>query len=399
MDKGKNNLNKLRMYNVPEDEAELRKQQNRKNRYLQQYINSAGKSGYISEKEKVVKPYDSRGLDDFFRLHAAADIKVREKSRKLTLKNNLSIKFQAFGLLFALTAMVLGSFILTAHNAANSSDVFEHLWTEASAALTPIPKVVFYDPADYSDTCAERDLLLETIFYETLETLSQSTRAMGEQVGVRVSEERIRELVQRFGMTYIDQHAIGMPNGCELASLAMVISRDYRDITADDILERFLDRRIPVYYNGVLYGDDPSYYYIGDPRLSPGGFGIFAPGLTTAAHRILHAFDIPKTAHNISGASEEELFWHISQGNPVIIWYTINLAPVNWDYVWRLPDNTPYSYPLNQHCAVLVGYTDTTVTMYDPIFGIVEHDRELFLQRWSEVGPWRDRTRQAIVIK
>jgi predicted double-glycine peptidase len=48
---------------------------------------------------------------------------------------------------------------------------------------------------------------------------------------------------------------------------------------------------------------------------------------------------------------------------------------------------------------VLADYTDTTVILYDPTYGIVEYDRELFLRRWNEIGPFRDKTRQAVIIR
>ena len=115
-------------------------------------------------------------------------------------------------------------------------------------------------------------------------------------------------------------------------------------------------------------------------------------------NKILRSRGINRTAHDISGCSESELFANVSQ-HPVIIWYTLDLNPVRWGITWHLPDNRAYSYPLNQHCAVLVDYTNTTVILYDPTFGIIEYDRELFLRRWNEIGPYRDRTRQAVIIR
>ncbi|MCL2774938.1 MAG: C39 family peptidase, partial [Oscillospiraceae bacterium] len=130
------------------------------------------------------------------------------------------------------------------------------------------------------------------------------------------------------------------------------------------------------------------------------GYGIFSPGLVKTAQNTLDAYKIAKTAVNISGCSEQELFDYARQ-YPVIVWCTMNLQPVDWGkYYWHLlPNGKIYQYPGNEHCCVLVDYTDTTVKLYDPINGIVDYDKTLFLQRWNELGPYKDQTRQAVIIK
>ena len=191
-----------------------------------------------------------------------------------------------------------------------------------------------------------------------------------------------------------------MPNGCEVTSLAMILSRYIPNISPGEIVDKnYLPRAdLPVLYNGVYIGYDPTYYYIGNPEGM--GYGIFAPGLTTAAQNTIDAYKLGKTAANISGCSEKELFDYVSADYPVIVWCTMNLREVNWDrFYWHFPTGKIYRYPANEHCCVLVDYTDSTVRLYDPTNGITDCDRSMFLKSWNELGPYKNITRQAVIIK
>lgn len=218
--------------------------------------------------------------------------------------------------------------------------------------------------------------------------------------GANVSAETLLKFTQKHQMRYIHQIEDNMPNGCEVVSLAMVLSRYIPDISAHEINSgEYLPKKpLPELQNGVYIAEDPTNFYIGSP--DGAGYGIFAPGLAKAAVNTINAYKLDKTVTDISGCTEEELFKYVSDGYPVIIWHTIQLKPVNWErYYWHLPNGRIYRYPQNQHCSVLVEHTESTVTLYDPKSGIVEYDRALFLQRWNELGPYPEITRQAVVIK
>jgi uncharacterized protein YvpB len=182
----------------------------------------------------------------------------------------------------------------------------------------------------------------------------------------------------------------------------MVLSRYLPDITSHEIAEKYLPRaELPIYHQGVYIAEDPTYYYIGNP--AGRGFGIFAPGLQKAAQDTLDAYGINRTAVDISGCTEEELFSHITDGYPVIVFIPMRLQPVNWGHIasWHLMNSNwrLFRWPSPMHCAVLVDFTDTRITLYDPTVGIVDYDRALFIQRWNEMGPAQDNTRHAIVIR
>lgn len=212
--------------------------------------------------------------------------------------------------------------------------------------------------------------------------------------------ETFLRIFKKYNIKYINQIEDNMPNGCEVVSLAMVLSRYLPDISAHEISEKYLPRKnLPVYRDGIYFADDPTYYFIGNP--ADKGYGIFAPGLAKAAQDTVDAYKLDKTVYDISGCSEDELFKNITDGYPVIVWITMNLAPVKWGTIasWHLPNGKLYRWPSPMHCAVLVDFTDTNVTLYDPTYGIDEYDRNLFIQRWDELGAYSDKTRNAVVIK
>jgi len=327
-------------------------------------VDAAGAAGAVAggvigaRVSRVKKGAKVLGDEDFALLSRArarnrrrTALRFRVESPKLgVVKNNTSMKFQIFGLIAFMVTIVVGNMMFDAHRIPRENVSVE--WVAPSAAVPEPLSEVRFDSGVY------------------------------------------------FGMTHIDQRLEGMPNGCGIVSLAMVLSRDSAGISPRDINERFLDKRMFAHTeDGARIGYDPAYYYKGDPTLEWGGFGVFAPGLSNAANRAIEESGIARTAYDISGISEGELLEHVRQ-NPVIVWVTRGLEPVSWDYypTWRLPDGRPVHYPHNQHSVVLVAYTDTSVTVYDPASGVVDYDRGLFLQRWGEVGPWREQTRQAVVL-
>jgi len=264
-----------------------------------------------------------------------------------------------------------------------------------SAAEKKIAGSGEYTPGVF--TAAERDLnALETI--AAVQYIEQRPEIKTE---ISTTErQNVLRIVKKYNMKYINQNKINMPNGCEVVSLAMALSRYLPDITAGELADKYLPRSaLPVYHEGVYIAEDPTFYFIGDP--TGRGFGIFAPGLTNTANAALKAYKMNLTAVDISGCTEEELFGYVSDGYPVVVWITMRLAQVNWGSTatWHLPNWRLFRWPSPMHCAVLVDFTETLVTLYDPTAGVVNYDKELFLQRWNEIGPYPDNTGHALVIK
>ena len=71
-----------------------------------------------------------------------------------------------------------------------------------------------------------------------------------------------------------------------------------------------------------------------------------------------------------------------------MVWVTqdLNVQPYITD-CWQ-SDGTEYRWKAPLHCVVLIGYDQkaSTVTLADPLYGIVERDMELFETRWHQMG-------------
>ena len=74
-----------------------------------------------------------------------------------------------------------------------------------------------------------------------------------------------------------------------------------------------------------------------------------------------------------------------------MVWETINMLESYPSSKWTI-DNKEIQWYANFHCMVLIGWTEDTYIMADPLKGIVEYDKDVVLQRYNELG------KQAIVI-
>lgn len=80
----------------------------------------------------------------------------------------------------------------------------------------------------------------------------------------------------------------------------------------------------------------------------------------------------------MTGAAPEELYALVSQDTPVLVWVTIGMEDRRETKRWYTETGDYVDWSTNDHGAVLIGYTETTVTIGDPISGQVEYDRQQF---------------------
>ena len=239
-----------------------------------------------------------------------------------------------------------------------------------------------------------------TYSFESVAVLAQNENIFTGLDTVEYDPNQDRNIVGRYNIRYINQLSEDLPNGCEAVSLAMVLSQFIPNINPHEIIDKYLPKKPIGLYNGVYIGEDPTYYYIGDP--AGRGFGIFAEGITVTAEETLKAYNLDREreAINISGCSDEELFAYVESGYPVIVWGTLLMKPIQrGSHSWHLPTGQLYWYPGNQHCYILVEVSEDEVVLYDPREGTVTYDKSLFLTRWNEMGPYENVTRQAVVVR
>lgn len=142
-----------------------------------------------------------------------------------------------------------------------------------------------------------------------------------------------------------------------------------------------------LYYgaDGRLYGTDLNEYFIGDPFTEDGvicGTGA----IVTAADAYLEAAGSSLRAEDLTGTDPEELYRLVSEDQPVVVWVTISMADRGETEGWYTEDGEYVDWSHNDHGAVLIGYSGTTVTIADPISGQIEYDRQQFEEVFADRG-------------
>lgn len=180
-----------------------------------------------------------------------------------------------------------------------------------------------------------------------------------------------------------------LPSGCEITSLTCLLNYLGFDVTKIEMANKHL-KVTP--NGGVSYYE----YFVGSPYDS-NSFGCFAPVIVQAAQSYLSSVGkfSSYAVMDLSGSDPTELYWQVTEGNPVVVWATINMKePIERVY-WNLPDGTPEMWYIYEHCMVLSGYDLDTgkVEICDPLKGKVQYDMSVFEDRYKKLQS------QAVIVK
>ena len=170
-----------------------------------------------------------------------------------------------------------------------------------------------------------------------------------------------------------------LPTGCEAVSLTMALQYEGFDVSMITIAGDFL------LYN---YEDDNmAKGYVGDP-FSEEGAGCFPPALAATAECFFEDQEADYHAYNITGSTMEELYRYVANGTPVILWSTMYMAEPEFTQEDSEYDGHVYQWYRQEHCVVLSGYDyeNGTVTVNDPLEGIVLRDMEEFSRIYTRTG-------------
>ncbi len=186
-----------------------------------------------------------------------------------------------------------------------------------------------------------------------------------------------------------------LPTGCEITALTMTLN--YYGLSADKIqmASEYLPTTPAEFYRGddnLLYGPDLNQYFVGDPA-SADGYICGTKAICTAANRYLLKKKSPLRAADETGASTKDLYRWISGDMPVIVWVTINMEERRKTEGWYTEKGKYLSWSSNDHGAVLIGYTEDSVIIADPITGRVEYKKERFEEVFDSRG------RQCVILK
>ena len=178
-----------------------------------------------------------------------------------------------------------------------------------------------------------------------------------------------------------------LPNGCEITSLAAVLDFYGYDVDKTTLSDVYLPKA-PV--------GQANFYveFVGDPR-DDDAYGCYAPVIVATANSYLESVGSSSRAKNLTGATPDELYARVDQGQPVIVWATRYLEAGYYSVTWNV-DGQSMTWYTPEHCMVLVGYDkdNGTVSLADPMEGsVVKYDMDLFEQRYGELK------NQAVVIE
>lgn len=168
-----------------------------------------------------------------------------------------------------------------------------------------------------------------------------------------------------------------LPTGCEITALTMVLNYYGYSVDKTTMATVYLPTAPDdMYYDeyGVMHGADLNDYFIGDPE-SVYGYVCGTNAIVTAANSYLSDAYSSLSAKDITGYSPEELYELVSEDVPIVVWITIDMMERSETYGWYTDDGSYVEWSQSDHCGVLVGYTDDTVIIADPLNGRTEYSK------------------------
>ena len=171
-----------------------------------------------------------------------------------------------------------------------------------------------------------------------------------------------------------------LPTGCEITALTMALHYYGYSVDKVTMATQYLPTApAGTYYgsDGRLYRRDMEHYFVGDPTTNL-GYICGTSAIVTAANTYLEEQGSSLRAQDLTGAAPEELYELVSRDIPVVVWVTIGMEDRRSTQGWYTEAGEYMEWSTNDHGAVLIGYTETTVTIADPISGLVEYDRQQF---------------------
>ena len=190
--------------------------------------------------------------------------------------------------------------------------------------------------------------------------------------------------------------------GCETYAATMLLQGLGYNITEHQFVDNYLILHDFSYDDeGNMYGPDMNSAFAGDIF---SGAGIFCPAMAKSMNKYLATQkNDNRRAYPIKGKTLEYLCKeYIDKDIPVMTWVTTYMEEsydkLSWivDYV---DENAEYkvgetmTWRQNEHCMVLIGYTDRDYLFCDSVAGkVVSHEKSLAETRFTEIG------NQAVVV-
>lgn len=157
-----------------------------------------------------------------------------------------------------------------------------------------------------------------------------------------------------------------LPNGCEVTSLAMLLTAAGYPVDKLELYE-YLPREEFSYSGSARLGPNPQEAFAGDPASASGG----------SAEMV-----------NLTGLEQSQLNALLEEGTPLVVWITQEYEEPAYreSFTWTLPDSTQYIPYDNLHCVVVVGTEGDAYRVADPIRGWQSVDQEAFWKSFDGMG-------------
>ena len=156
------------------------------------------------------------------------------------------------------------------------------------------------------------------------------------------------------------------PNGCEMISLYNLLRFYHVSVTPEQLVTILPKGKGPFWKDGTLFGGDPEYEFVGDPR-DLHGYGVFQKPIIQMANQYKLGM-IDYTGHSIS-----EVLSLVKQQIPVQVWVSIGMKNTSVCATWIHPQTKKkIEWICNLHSVVIVGYNSTTIYASDPFTGKIE---------------------------
>lgn len=187
------------------------------------------------------------------------------------------------------------------------------------------------------------------------------------------------------------ENPIGLYNGCEVTSMAMLLAHAGLAVEKKDVAR--VVAKVPFYYDDGVTRGNPHHGFVGSMSTAGGqpGYSVYHGPIVDAAETFLEQSDL--SVVDLTSSEFETILKEVKAGNPVWVITTGSLAPTDRWETWQTPDGA-IDITWAVHSVVITGFNDDVVYVNNP-YGTKdqEADRTLFQAAWEQLGS------QAVVVR
>lgn len=174
-------------------------------------------------------------------------------------------------------------------------------------------------------------------------------------------------------------------NGCEVASLAMLLAAAGTPVDKMELAERVAKDMTPIVWSedGVIESwGNPNIGFVGDMTGETDGFGVYHGPIFQLLADILQG-----RAEDLTEQPFDKLLEAVAGGRQVVIWTNINFTPETVMETW-LSDAGPVLMSWNEHAVLLVGFDTDNFYVNDPYDGTAAKpiERDSLISSWLQMG-------------